>query len=472
MLGMAAGFLDAALARQARCLPVIIPNLQLLAARAPAASLAALAESILLTASCPDVTHLSVKACKDALHRMLLAQHPGIQAAWPSAVQCALRLWMQHALQGLDSASTQVDARDQPTATGSPISASAPATSPAQVSSKRSKKRRLLAEGQPGAGKHMSGSRLAEDVSLGASDGSTLSGSAAKKLKAKQQAMEMASSLQTSLSIDKEISAKDLQEWTQALKATQQKSSGSDLKPTTAHALAAGVDSKKQLDAFMHLTSLLKYAKCIAQTRLPSAVSAAIASLLLQASQKLLLQTLIIWQASRSTTRGAASDPSNPEGSQPGQTAKMQIDNCGSAAPAPAAMEATAACLSALAALVACNGHAAETLAGLGSQFSGTLEAWMQSASCWIYNNLSNAIADNAAARHHAISKEACRSISQIGQAVMGTWLRSTGNTDQDADNAQAVDALIAWVITLMQQVRFATVVRAKANLPRDTNRI
>ena len=463
---MAAGVLDAALARQERCLPVIIHNLQLLVARAQAASLAVLAESVLLTASCPDTIHPSARVCRAALHQMLLAQRPSIQAAWPSALQRAFQLWMQHALQGLDGVDTEVDARDQPTATGSPISQAGPACSPAKMLSKRTKKRRLLAEGQQRAGQHRSGLDLAEDVS----DGSTLSGSAAKKLKANEHIMEIGRLLQASLTFDKEASAEDCWVWTQALKAAQQTRSNSGPKPTIAHVLTAGVDSREQLDALAHLTSLIKYANCIAQTRLPAAVSSAMASLLLQASQKLFLQAFLILEASLSP-RGTASNSSKLESSLPGQAAGL-IDTCSSATAAAAAMEATAACLSALAALVACNRHAADTLAGLGSPFSRLLEAFMHSATRWSHNDLGATTSGKAAGHDCGISKAACRSISQISQAVMGVWLRVTGNIDQDADNAQAVDALMAWVINSLQQVRFATIVLSKAGRLSSTNRI
>ncbi|KAK9826274.1 hypothetical protein WJX74_005055 [Apatococcus lobatus] len=240
------GPLDAALACQEQYLPIITNYLEVLLARAPAASLAALAESVLLTVSCLPFSHPSAKACRTALHRMLMAQQPSMQAAWSLALQRALECLMQQCLQGGSSARPPADVPDLPPQTGSPhVSASASST--AKSTSTKSKKRQLGAASQTAS-------------------------ASPKKLKRAPQIVE------EQLSFDKKLSVAQLSTWSNHLTAAQSQCLNAAPKSTTASSPTADIYSRRQLDACANLTSLFWHVRLIAQSHLPSAVSSGLVS--------------------------------------------------------------------------------------------------------------------------------------------------------------------------------------------------
>ena len=436
---MAAGTFDVALQRQERCLPVIMYHIEVLLVRVPAASLAALAESILLTASCVDISHSAAETCRAALHCMLMAQQPSMQAAWPLTSQRAVQLLIEQSLQSNHDARDSADLRDQRTPSGSPRNTSAPANSTAKSSGEKSRKRQTATERQMDSADHRFG-------------GSPEAGSSKKKLRTELQVMEQAMPLQ--FSISQTISVEQLSAWSTHLTGAQKQGPGAERNTTGARSLASDAYSREQMIALQHLTSLFGYVRLIGQSRLPLAVSSGMVSLLLQVSQMLLSQASV-WQQGCSSLPSDAPKPSYLQDSQVRAPGALQADHANSANALPAITQAAASCLSAMTALLACNRDAAQVLAELGSSFSRLLVAWLESITCWPRSKLSQLPVSRSAEGLDG-SVEAYRAIAQVAQAVTSVWLTATGDRGQDAHNAEAVDGLMAWTASALQQVRHA----------------
>ena len=415
-------------------------HFEVLLARGPAASLAALAESILLTASCAEISHSGAETCRAALHRMLMAQQPSMQAAWPLASQRAVQMLMEQSLHSSHDARDSADIRDQSAPSGSPRNTSAPANSTAKSAGKKNSRKR-----QPAAERQMVS---ADDRS----DGSLEAGSKKKKLRTELQVRGKATPLQ--LPIGQAISVEQLLAWSTHLTGAQKQGPGAEQNMASARSRASDAYSREQMISLEHLTSLFGYVRLIGQSRIPPAVSSGMATLLLHSSHMLLSHISALQQRSSSLS----GDDLKPSGLQDSQTRKagaLQANYKDPPNALPATTQAATSCLSAMTALLACNRDAANVLAGLGSSFSQLLVAWMQTVACWHRSKLSQPPLSSSA-QGLDCGIEAYRAIAQIAQAVMSVWLMATGDSGQDARDAEAVEVLMAWTASALQQVRHA----------------
>ena len=431
-------------------LPLIIQHLPVVVSEAPAPSLAAFVGSVLMTASLPHNSHPAASVSRSALKPLIRAQQLCIQAAWPSALQDALTSLLKQAQPHWISLNPNSSQGCQD------AEGSAPAQTPTRPSGKKARKKR-------------SSEAPASDGIRADGVGTATPASAGSRKKHKTPAKVHATQLfllpeQAMSSGSAGFHAAQIEEWADALRAVlpassttngavQHAASGSAQLPAQLfhdEAQPINGEGRMELDALKHLASVCKGATPVLRSTMDQDSSAAMARLLLQASQTLIMHSQVTFQASPGPPSERLEVPEDVQSSNRVAAARLH----------KATMAAATACLSALASLLACDRHAAAEIAQIGGPVSRLLVLWISWASACCSSSSSQqryVPVHGSAFDDHLICQrphDSVYAIAHLARAVMGLWIEDAHNEKQDLLQADAVDLLMACTINNLQQVR------------------
>ena len=432
----------------------VLRHLPELISVAPHHLLVAFLESVILSGSLPIANPSAADASRMDIQRLLSAQHPCLQMAWPAAIHNVIVTLLQQAScldqPDHDNHDSSADfAISEPRKTTRTLHPSASAVKPGQ-GQKVSKKRRLSEPCLPAssyglaADAHPHTSQKKKLKVIGGSKGGPMP--VLLEVQAGNRPSGTCSTPDLTIPDPEQLS-----DWIRRLAAciaaagqdpssSQEPASEAGNFPSV---LSSSVHDTVQLRALHRLGSLFAIVKHVAHCVQPPEAGLALASILLQTSQLLMSRLHAICLRNQASGRSAIPqdwqhDPASKEDAQ--QTGCHLL-----------LKDTAALCLSALAVLLLSSQSAAAGIAGLHTTLSSLFVDWMETATL-LDHRWSSAVQDRAENDGCSSSSNICKGIAGIAEGALGNWLQTSNDQHIVKQRTAAIDMLIEADIKMLEQ--------------------
>ncbi len=422
--GACAAATPSAFAPEITTILLSLEQLQVVISAAPSKSLAAFLESIILTATACNTSQDTVGKCKQALQHLLIAQHPHLQAAWPAAVHSAiLQLLRQAFLMSISKENSGTDTAhsEQLQQAGKDASAEAFGSTPKKARKQRASEAASSSLEKP-QGTH-SRQRLIR--------------------------LPVLHDLSSKASTDapRQLDAAEWSAWTALLRTSiEQGNNSSPSEPSANMMPSEAIPSLQQIgpgrpEALQQLAMVLEFVNQLARGALPQQTSLALASLLLQVSQTLML-------AAEIASSGRSSGLDTHQHATASTSSATTIDQQAGIS------RAASASLSALSTLLACNRSVAKGLAGLGTSISSLLLAWVLPGSSMTSSSTGHDLMRQSDAAAPSKNWQTDQHVAGLIETIMGIWLQQQEKPQVDHHSLAAMNAVLKLAISQLKQVK------------------